>query len=139
MIKDADKLKGQLLEKNEVCDGIIFKIKKDPRVTRTGRFLRRYSLDELPQLFNVLKGDMSLIGPRPPTIDEVQKYTYLQMQRLSVRPGITGLSQVKGRSTLTFRRWVKWDLWYVNNWSFGLDLRILWWTVPVVFKGQGAY
>ncbi len=139
MVKDADKFKDQLLEKNEVQDGVIFKMKKDPRITRIGRFLRRYSLDELPQLFNVLKGDMSLVGPRPPTIDEVQKYNYLQMHRLSVRPGITGLSQVKGRSMLTFRRWVKWDLWYVNNWSFGLDLRILWLTLPAVFKGQGAY
>ncbi|UCC95894.1 MAG: sugar transferase, partial [Candidatus Omnitrophota bacterium] len=139
MIKDADKLKPELLDKNEVKDGVIFKIKKDPRITKIGSFLRKYSLDELPQLFNVLKGDMSLIGPRPPTADEVEKYNHFHIQRLFIRPGITGLSQVRGRSELTFRRWIKWDLWYVNNWSFGLDLLILWWTIPAVLKGKGAY
>ncbi len=139
MIKDADKLKDGLLHKNEVKDGVIFKIKLDPRIVSFGRFLRRFSLDELPQLFNVLKGDMSLVGPRPPTLDEVEKYNHFQMERLSVRPGMTGLSQVRGRSELSFRRWIKWDLWYVNNWSFGLDFLILRWTIPVVFKGKGAY
>jgi exopolysaccharide biosynthesis polyprenyl glycosylphosphotransferase len=139
MIKDADKLKPQLLERNEVKDGVIFKIKEDPRITPIGRLIRRYSLDELPQLFNVLKGDMSLVGPRPPTSDEVDKYNHLHMDRLSIKPGITGLAQIKGRSELTFRKWVKWDLWYINNWSFGLDLAILWWTVPTVIKGKGAY
>jgi exopolysaccharide biosynthesis polyprenyl glycosylphosphotransferase len=139
MVKEADKLKHELIEKNEVKDGVIFKIRKDPRITRVGKFLRRYSLDELPQLINVLKGDMSLVGPRPPTPDEVARYNHTHIQRLSVRPGITGLSQVRGRSELTFRRWVKWDLWYVNNWSFSMDLLILWWTIPVVLKGKGAY
>ena len=139
MVKEADKLKLGLLEKNEVKDGVIFKIKKDPRITRVGRILRKFSLDELPQLINVVKGDMSLIGPRPPTADEVIKYNHLHMDRLSIKPGITGLAQVKGRSELTFRKWVKWDLWYVNNWSFGLDIRILWWTIPAVIKGRGAY
>lgn len=139
MVQGADKLKPGLLEKNEVKGGIIFKIKKDPRITRVGRILRKFSLDELPQLINVVKGDMSLIGPRPPTADEVIKYNHLHMDRLSIKPGITGLAQVKGRSELTFRKWVKWDLWYVNNWSFGLDIRILWWTIPAVIKGKGAY
>lgn len=139
MVNDADKLKTKLLEKNEVKDGIIFKIRKDPRITKLGYFLRKYSLDELPQLINVLKGDMSLVGPRPPTPDEVEKYNHVHIQRLFIRPGITGLSQVKGRSDLTFRSWVRWDLWYINNWSFGLDLKILWWTMPAVLKGEGAY
>lgn len=139
MIKDADKLKPKLLEKNEVKDGVIFKIKDDPRITRVGKFLRRHSLDELPQLCNALKGDMNLVGPRPPILDEVEKYNHTHMQRLSIRPGMTCLSQVKGRSDLTFRKWAKLDLWYINNWSFGLDFRILWWTMQVVLKGKGAY
>lgn len=139
MVKNAEELKAGLLDKNEVKDGVIFKIKDDPRITRIGKLLRTYSLDELPQLFNVLKGDMSLVGPRPPTPDEVEKYSHLQMQRLSIRPGITGLSQVKGRSDLTFKRWVRWDLWYLTHWSFGLDLGILYWTVLAVLRKKGAY
>lgn len=139
MVQNADQLKEQLLSRNEVKDGIIFKIKQDPRITKIGRFLRRYSLDELPQLFNVLKGDMSLVGPRPPTPDEVAQYSHEHMQRLSIRPGVTGLSQVRGRSELTFRKWIRWDIWYVNNWSFSLDWLILWWTIPAVVKGRGAY
>jgi len=139
MRKNADDDKAALMDKNEMSDGIMFKIKKDPRVTQIGRLLRKYSLDELPQLMNVLKGDMSLIGPRPPLSDEVNKYTADQMQRLSIRPGMTGLSQVKGRSNLAFKKWVKWDLWYIDNWSFWLDMRILWWTIPVAMKGKGAY
>jgi exopolysaccharide biosynthesis polyprenyl glycosylphosphotransferase len=139
MVKNADELKNDLLAKNEVKDGIIFKIRDDPRITGVGKFLRTYSLDEFPQLFNVLKGDMSLVGPRPPTPDEVEKYSHLQMQRLSIRPGITGLSQVKGRSELTFKKWVRWDLWYLAHWSFGLDLQILWWTILAVLKKKGAY
>ncbi|MGB2651752.1 MAG: sugar transferase [Candidatus Omnitrophota bacterium] len=139
MVADADKRKEGLSERNEVKDGVIFKIKEDPRVTRVGRFLRKHSLDELPQLVNVLMGDMSLVGPRPPLADEVAKYSHVHMQRLSIRPGMTGLSQVRGRSELTFNRWVKWDLWYINNWSIGLDLQILWRTIPAVIKGEGAY
>jgi lipopolysaccharide/colanic/teichoic acid biosynthesis glycosyltransferase len=139
MVKDADELKSSLWAKNEVKDGVIFKIKKDPRITGIGRFLRRYSIDEMPQLFNVLKGDMSLVGPRPPVPSEVDKYDHEQIQRLSIRPGITGLSQIKGRSELTFKNWVRWDLWYINKWSFWLDLVILLRTIPVVFKGKGAY
>jgi len=146
MVKDADELKAGLLDQNESQGSpanrenkFIFKIKKDPRITRIGRFLRRYSLDELPQIFNVLKGDMSLVGPRPFPVEESQKFTYNHLERLTVRPGITGLAQIRGRSDLSFYRWVKWDLWYVNNWSFWLDLLILWWTFPVVLKGRGAY
>lgn len=139
MIVEADKLKDALLEKNEVKDGVIFKIKDDPRITSVGRFLRKYSLDEIPQLFNVLRGDMSIVGPRPFLVNEVNQFDYTHMPRLNIRPGITGLAQVRGRSDLSFYRWVKWDIWYINNWSFGLDLKILMWTVPVVLKGKGAY
>jgi len=139
MVSNAEELKKGLLSKNEIKDGIIFKVKKDPRITRIGRYLRILSLDELPQLFNVLKGDMSLVGPRPPTSEEVNQYVCEQMSRLLIRPGMTGLSQVRGRSDLTFRRWVKWDLWYINNWSFRLDLQIMLWTIPAVLKRKGAY
>lgn len=139
MVKDAENLKSDLLVKNEVKDGIIFKIKNDPRITKIGIFLRRYSLDELLQLINVLKGDMSLVGPRPPVPEEVEKYSHEQMERLSIRPGITCLSQVRGRSELTFYQWARWDSWYINNWSFVLDLRILLLTIPAVFRGKGAY
>ena len=139
MFKDADNLKEELLAKNESKDNIMFKIKKDPRVTKIGKFLRKYSLDELPQFFNVLKGNMSLVGPRPPLPSEVRKYRGNHIERLSVKPGITGLSQVKGRSDISFSRWVRWDVWYINNWSFGLDLKILLLTIPTVLKGKGAY
>jgi len=139
MVKEADRSKAALLDKNEMKDGILFKIKKDPRITKIGYFLRKHSFDELPQLFNVLKGDMSLVGPRPPVPEEVQKYSHDCMQRLSIRPGMTCLSQIRGRSDLTFRKWAKWDFWYINNYSFWLDIKILWWTVGVVLKGKGAY
>jgi len=138
MYKDADKHKESLRHKSEV-KGPIFKIKEDPRITSVGSFLRKYSLDELPQLINVFKGDMSLVGPRPPTPDEVEKYDLWHMRRLEIRPGITCLWQVRGRSDLSFYKWVKWDLWYIDNWSVGLDLQILFWTIPAVFKSKGAY
>jgi len=124
--------------KNEV-DGPIFKIKKDPRITRIGKILRKYSIDEFPQLFNVVKGDMSLVGPRPLPIAQIQKEDLRQLQRLEVRPGITGLWQIRGRSDISFVRLVKWDVWYINNWSFWLDLNILFKTFPVVINGKGAY
>lgn len=139
MVKNADELKSSMLKKNEVKNGVIFKIKKDPRITRIGRILRRYSFDELPQLFNVLKGNMSLVGPRPFPIAETQKIDASYIMRLNIRPGVTGLAQIKGRSDLPFSHWMKWDLWYINNWTFGIDLRILWWTLSAVFKGKGAY
>lgn len=135
---DADQNVDQVQIKNEV-DGPIFKMKNDPRVTRIGRVLRKYSFDELPQLLNVIKGDMSLVGPRPLPIKQIQKEDLRQLQRLEVRPGITGLWQIRGRSDISFVRLVKWDVWYINNWSFWLDLNILTRTIPVVIKGKGAY
>lgn len=135
---DADQIIDKIKDKNEV-DGPIFKIKKDPRVTKIGCILRRYSLDELPQIFNVIKGDMSLVGPRPLPISQIQKEDLRQLRRLEVRPGITGLWQIRGRSDISFVRLVKWDVWYINNWSLWLDLNILLQTAPVVLKGKGAY
>ena len=139
MVKGADKLQHRLLEKNEVKDGVIFKMKEDPRMTGIGKFLRKYSLDELPQLWNVLKGDMSIVGPRPLPVDQIENDDLKQLKRLEIKPGLTGLSQVKGRSDLSFSRWVRWDLWYINHWSPGLDIRILLWTIPAVLKRKGAY
>lgn len=135
---NADKLLDDLKHRNEV-DGPIFKIKDDPRVTKIGKILRKFSLDELPQLFNVIKGDMSLVGPRPLPIDQIKKEDLRQLRRLEVRPGITGLWQIRGRSDISFTRLVKWDMWYISNWSFWLDLNILFQTIPVVIKGKGAY
>lgn len=138
MIVNADDLLSKLKDKNEV-DGPIFKIKNDPRMTKVGAFLRKYSLDELPQLINVINGDMSLVGPRPLPMDQVQKEDFRQLKRLNIRPGMTGLWQIKGRSDVSFDRLLRWDIWYINNWSFGLDMFILWQTIPVVIKGRGAY
>lgn len=138
MVNNADDLQSQLQDKNEV-DGPIFKIRSDPRVTEFGKFLRKFSLDELPQLINVLKGEMSLVGPRPFPIDQIEKEDLRQLKRLEVKPGITGLWQIRGRSDLSFDRLIKWDIWYINNWSFWLDINILLQTVPVVVKGKGAY
>lgn len=138
MVEDADQHLEKLKEKNEV-DGPIFKIRQDPRVTDMGRFLRKYSLDELPQILNVLIGDMSLVGPRPFPIEQIEKEDLNQLKRLEVRPGITGLWQVRGRSDVSFARLVRWDIWYINNWSFWLDLNILFQTIPVVIHGRGAY
>jgi len=138
MHENADKMLEELRHMDET-DGPIFKIKNDPRVSRVGRFLRRYSLDELPQLWNVLIGDMSLVGPRPPTPNEVVKYEDWQLKRLEIRPGLTCLWQVSGRSNLTFREWMKLDLFYIENWSFWLDIKIILRTIVVVFKGEGAY
>ncbi len=138
MVNNSDKQKESLRDKSEVL-GPVFKIRNDPRFTRLGRSMRRYSLDELPQLFNVLRGDMSLVGPRPPTPDEVAKYDIWHLQRLEIRPGITCLWQIRGRSELSFYKWVKWDLWYIDNWSFVLDLQILYWTIPAVLKKRGAF
>jgi exopolysaccharide biosynthesis polyprenyl glycosylphosphotransferase len=138
MVVDAEARKRELIHLNEV-QGPAFKIARDPRTTPFGSFLRKYSLDELPQLWNVLMGDMSLVGPRPPTPGEVSVYTRRQAQRLSVIPGITGLWQVSGRSNITsFDRWVELDLMYVEHWSLWLDLRILARTVLVVLRAEGA-
>jgi exopolysaccharide biosynthesis polyprenyl glycosylphosphotransferase len=138
MVADADRMLEKIKHQNEM-DGPIFKIKSDPRVTRMGRFLRKYSLDEMPQLINVIRGEMSLVGPRPLPIDQIEKEDLRQLERLEVKPGITGLWQIRGRSDLAFNRLLKWDLWYIDNWSFWLDLYILMQTLPVVFKGRGAY
>jgi exopolysaccharide biosynthesis polyprenyl glycosylphosphotransferase len=138
MVKDAEARKRELEHLNEM-KGPAFKILRDPRITRLGRVLRKTSLDELPQLWNVLRGDMSLVGPRPPTADEVARYTPRQVQRLSIMPGITGLWQISGRSEITdFDRWIDLDLQYARNWSMWLDLRILLKTVVVVARVRGA-
>ncbi len=138
MVSNADDLQSQLQHRNEV-DGPIFKIRSDPRVTEFGKFLRKFSLDELPQLINVFKGEMSLVGPRPFPIEQIEKEDLRQLKRLEVKPGITGLWQIRGRSDISFSRLIKWDIWYINNWSFWLDINILLQTVPVVVKGKGAY
>lgn len=138
MVKDAEMLKVGLAERNE-HDGVLFKIKKDPRITRVGGWLRRYSLDELPQFINVLRGEMSMVGPRPPLPKEVSQYGDDVRRRLVVRPGLTGLWQVNGRSDLTWEESVRLDLRYVENWSLALDLLILWKTWSAVVRGSGAY
>ncbi|MGA2191915.1 MAG: sugar transferase, partial [Nitrospirota bacterium] len=133
---DAEDHKEKLLHRNE-HSGPIFKMKADPRVTRVGRVLRKYSLDELPQLINVLKGDMSLVGPRPPLPSEVEKYERWQRRRLSVKPGITCLWQVSGRNNIDFDNWMKLDLEYIDNWSIRLDFELLIKTIPAVLRGTG--
>lgn len=138
MVPNAEELLAELAAANE-ADGPVFKIKEDPRITRVGKFIRKYSIDELPQLFNVLKGDMSLVGPRPPLPNEVDQYGDFEWRRLEVIPGITGLWQVSGRSDLSFHKWMELDIYYIENWSFWLDLKILLQTVPVVLTGKGAY
>jgi lipopolysaccharide/colanic/teichoic acid biosynthesis glycosyltransferase len=138
MVVDAEEKKASLASQNH-GNGLLFKVRDDPRVTRTGAWLRRWSLDELPQLLNVLKGDMSLVGPRPPLPDEVAHYTDYVRRRLVVKPGITGLWQVSGRSDLPWDEAVRLDLRYVENWSLILDLQILWKSWPAVFHGSGAY
>lgn len=127
-----------LKDRNE-STGPLFKIREDPRVTHVGRFMRRWSLDELPQLYNVLVGEMSLVGPRPPLPEEVNEYSRRDFKRLRTVPGITGVWQVSGRSELGFEEMVKLDLFYVDNWSIWLDLAILLLTVPAIFSGEGAY
>jgi len=136
MVKDADVLKNELRVQNQ-RQGPFFKIKDDPRITRIGRFLRRYSVDELPQLFNVLKGEMSLVGPRPHPLDDFSAYTIEHLPRLDVTPGITGLWQVTARRDPSFQAGMHLDVEYIQRWSFGLDLKILWKTVWEVLRGSG--
>jgi exopolysaccharide biosynthesis polyprenyl glycosylphosphotransferase len=138
MVVDAERRKPMLASRNEASD-VLFKIRRDPRVTRPGTWLRRWSLDELPQLVNVLLGDMSLVGPRPALPQEAACYGDLMRRRLAVTPGITGLWQVSGRSDLPWEEAVRLDLRYVENWSLALDLQILWKTGSVVCRGSGAY
>jgi exopolysaccharide biosynthesis polyprenyl glycosylphosphotransferase len=138
MVTNADKVRKDLEASNEAA-GPLFKMRKDPRITRVGSLLRRYSLDELPQLFNVLAGKMSLVGPRPPLPEETKKYAADARRRLLVKPGLTGLWQVSGRSDLSWNESIKLDLRYVEDWSLALDMVILWKTVRAVVVGQGAY
>lgn len=138
MVKNADSLKKKLLGKSHRKDGPLFKMKNDPRVTPLGRVLRRFSLDELPQLFNVLVGHMSLVGPRPHLPEEVKKYSDYERRVFAVKPGITGLAQVSGRSDLPFKEEVRLDLRYIEEWSPWLDLWILWRTIGVVLNRRGA-
>lgn len=138
MVVNAEQLRSTLETKNE-SDGPLFKMGEDPRITRPGRWLRRYSIDEMPQFWNVLVGEMSLIGPRPALRREVDVYEEHVLRRLDVRPGITGLWQVSGRSNLSWEETVRLDLYYVNNWSLGQDLQILLRTVKAVLRGTGAY
>ena len=138
MVVDAEQRRDELLASND-ANGVLFKIRKDPRVTAVGAHLRRLSLDELPQLFNVFLGQMSLVGPRPALPDEAEKYAEHVRRRLVVKPGITGLWQVNGRSNLSWEESVRLDLRYVENWSFALDLQILWKTIAAMLHGRGPY
>jgi exopolysaccharide biosynthesis polyprenyl glycosylphosphotransferase len=137
MVQDAERLKASLAQLNEM-DGPVFKIKADPRITKMGRFIRKTSIDELPQLFNVFLGDMSLVGPRPPIPSEVAQYGLWQKKRLSVKPGITCLWQISGRNEIKFDEWMRLDRQYIDNWSLALDMKILFKTVFVVFSRKGA-
>ena len=138
MYKDAEARKAELMEKNEM-KGAMFKMKDDPRITKVGKFIRKTSIDELPQFFNILKGDMSLVGTRPPTVDEFREYTPYQKRRLSLKPGLTGMWQVSGRSDIEdFEEVVKLDLEYIDNWKISLDIKIILKTILVVFKHEGS-
>ncbi|MDE5782677.1 MAG: sugar transferase [Lachnospiraceae bacterium] len=138
MYKDAEDRKKELMDKNEM-NGLMFKMTDDPRITKVGRFIRKTSIDELPQFWNVLKGEMSLVGTRPPTVDEFKKYESYHKRRLSIKPGITGMWQVSGRSSIEdFEDVVKLDLEYIDNWCLALDIKILVKTVGVIFAGSGA-
>lgn len=137
MVMDAEKRKAELMHLNEM-DGPVFKIQRDPRITAVGRFIRKTSIDELPQLFNILLGDMSLVGPRPPLPSEVDQYQAWQRRRLSVKPGLTGMWQVSGRNQIDFDEWMKMDLEYIDNWSLWLDIKIILKTVPAVVLRSGA-
>ena len=136
MVTNAEELKEKLIEQNEQ-DGPAFKMKNDPRITKVGKFLRKTSLDELPQFINVLMGDMSVVGPRPPIPSEVKKYERCLNRRLSVNPGITCIWQVSGRNNVTFEKWMEMDMQYIDNWSLGLDFIIMMKTITVIFNGSG--
>lgn len=139
MVIGANDLKAELMNRNESKDGVLFKMKQDPRVTRVGRFIRKFSIDELPQLLNVLKGDMSLVGPRPATPDEVEQYSLEQRKRLHAIPGITCIWQVGGRSEIPFEQQVALDIEYIKSTSMVADIAILLKTIPAVLSGKGAY
>jgi lipopolysaccharide/colanic/teichoic acid biosynthesis glycosyltransferase len=137
-VEEADEQKALLNGMNE-ASGPLFKIRNDPRITATGKILRKFSLDELPQLLNVLRGELSLVGPRPPLPEEAEQYKPWQRRRLTVPQGITGLWQVSGRSRLTFDEMTLLDLYYIDKWSILLDLEILIETVPTILHGDGAF
>ncbi|MDL4838953.1 sugar transferase [Aquibacillus rhizosphaerae] len=138
MVSNAEELKASLMEQNEV-DGPVFKIKDDPRVTKIGKFIRKTSIDELPQLMNVLKGEMSLVGPRPALPDEVAQYTIYERQRLKVKPGLTCYWQVSGRSNVSFYEWVEMDLQYIHDRNLLVDVKLVFKTVVVLFGSRDAY
>jgi lipopolysaccharide/colanic/teichoic acid biosynthesis glycosyltransferase len=138
MYVGAHESRDNLMHLNQV-KGPVFKLFDDPRITRIGRFMRKCSIDELPQLYNVLKGDMSLVGPRPPISEEVEKYEPWQLRRLALKPGITCLWQISGRSRLGFDEWMRLDIEYINNQSFWMDMKILLRTIPAVLLREGAY
>lgn len=139
MCLNAEERLRELLAKNQHATGVTFKLKDDPRITRVGRWLRKFSLDELPQFYNVLRGDMSLVGPRPPVPAEVAKYSLADRRRLAVKPGITCLWQISGRAEIDFPGQVKLDVDYIEQQSLAEDVRILFKTVPAVISGTGAY
>ena len=138
MVADAEQQLVSLQRRND-ADGLLFKIRDDPRVTRIGRLLRRFSLDELPQLFNVVRGEMSMVGPRPALPEEVAQYDERRRDRLLVKPGLTGLWQINGRHDLVFDDYVRYDLFYVSNWSLTMDLYIIARTIPALISARGAY
>ncbi|MDD3276809.1 MAG: sugar transferase [Kiritimatiellales bacterium] len=139
MRRGADRIKEQLMAQNESAAGVIFKMKNDPRITRIGRILRRFSIDETPQFFNVLSGDLSLVGPRPPLPAEVAQYTLADRKRLHVNPGLTCLWQIGGRSDIPFDQQVRLDMEYIHSRSIWQDIRIMLKTIPAVLFGRGAY
>ena len=140
MYMDAEERKKELMARNKIADGLMFKMDDDPRIIKgIGHFIRDYSIDELPQFINVLRGEMSLVGTRPPTVEEYEKYDYHHKVRLAIKPGITGMWQVSGRSNITdFEEVVKLDASYITNWTLGLDFKILLKTVKVVLQRDGA-
>ena len=139
MVTNADAIKDKLLAQNEMAGGVIFKMKDDPRITKIGRFIRKYSIDELPQFWNVFVGEMSLVGPRPPVPREVEQYSAEDRQRLLAKPGLTCFWQVSGRSEIDFAGQVRLDLAYIRSSSVWTDLKLLFLTIPAVLLGKGAY
>ncbi len=139
MCLNAEARLQEVLAQNQHAEGVTFKLKHDPRITRVGRWLRKFSLDELPQLYNVLIGDMSLVGPRPPVPSEVSKYSLAHRRRLAIKPGITCIWQISGRAEIDFSGQVQLDVNYIENLSFWMDVKILARTVPAVISGKGAY
>ena len=139
MCRNAEQMKVKLAEHNETEDGIHFKMKRDPRVLRFGRFLRRFSIDEIPQFLNVLRGDLSVVGPRPPLPEEVKRYSLSDRKRLHIKPGITCLWQISGRADIPFERQLSLDMQYIKSQGFLTDLVIVLKTIPAVLWGRGAY